>query len=257
MSPEPRPTTSRILYDCIVIGAGHAASCAALSAVQHGCDPERVLLLEKAPLEWAGGNGYFTAGAHRTVHDGLLDLLPIVHNAPADAERFIDMQPYTTQQFTDDIMRLSGSKSDPVLVECFVRNSRDAIEWLARNVGVRFIFSFHRQAYHVNGRQKFWGGMVLSVEDGGKGLIADHHRALTKAGIVTWYDSPGIQLVQENDRVVGVVARKGNDTEVELRSAAVILASGGFESSKELREKFLGNQWAIAKASESLPYMTE
>lgn len=45
------------LYDCIVVGSGHAGSCAALSAVEHGCRPGRVLIVEKAPEEWVGGNG--------------------------------------------------------------------------------------------------------------------------------------------------------------------------------------------------------
>ena len=252
-SPLTAPIPS---YDCIVIGGGHAASCAALSAVQHGCKPERVLLLEKAPREWAGGNGYFTAGAHRTVHGGLLDLLPLVHNAPEHAERTIDMEPYTAQQFTDDIMRLSEGKSDASLVKALVESSRDAIQWLARSVGVRFIFSFHRQAYNVNGRQKFWGGMVLSVEEGGKGLIADHQRALAQAGIVTWYDSPAIQLLSENGKIVGVVVRKGdNGEEIQLHSSAIIIASGGFESSKELRAKHLGPKWAQAKASTESLYL--
>ena len=64
------------VFDCIVVGSGHAGSCAALSAVQHGC--KRVVVLEKAPQEWGAPNGFFTAGAMRTVHAGLDDVLPIV-----------------------------------------------------------------------------------------------------------------------------------------------------------------------------------
>ena len=40
-------------YDVIVIGGGNAAMCAALSAREHGA---RVLVLEKAPESWRGGN---------------------------------------------------------------------------------------------------------------------------------------------------------------------------------------------------------
>ena len=50
--------TLKDAYDFVVIGSGHAGSCAALSAVQNGC--KSVAVLEKAPQEWRGGNGYFT-----------------------------------------------------------------------------------------------------------------------------------------------------------------------------------------------------
>ena len=47
-------------YDVVVVGAGNAAFSAALAARE---SVERILVLEKAPREWAGGNSYFTAGA--------------------------------------------------------------------------------------------------------------------------------------------------------------------------------------------------
>ena len=43
--------------DVIVVGAGNAAACAALSAVEHGA---KVLMLETAPKESRGGNSAFT-----------------------------------------------------------------------------------------------------------------------------------------------------------------------------------------------------
>lgn len=43
-----------------------------------------------------------------------------------------------------------------------VDNSRAAIQWLIDN-GARFALSFNRQAFEVNGKFKFWGGMVMSM----------------------------------------------------------------------------------------------
>ncbi|KZT27378.1 FAD/NAD(P)-binding domain-containing protein [Neolentinus lepideus HHB14362 ss-1] len=241
-----------ILYDCIVVGSGHAGSSAALSAVQHGC--QKVLVIDKCPREWAGGNGCFTAAAYRTVHDGLQDLLPIVSNISPEKAETIDMLPYTKSDFTQDVMRLSDNRSDPEIVKAVVDESREAIQWLKDYVGVPFILSFHRQAYEINGRQKFWGGMVLSADDGGKGLIAAHHRALERHGIEVWYDCQAIELLEQDGAVAGVIARQDGGL-IELRSRSVILATGGFEASQDLRRKYLGEVWESARVR-GTPYNT-
>jgi succinate dehydrogenase/fumarate reductase flavoprotein subunit len=231
-------------YDCIVVGSGHAGSSAALAAVEAGCTS--VLILEKAPREWVGGNGYFTAGAHRTVHSGLQDLLPIVRNVTPEQAAKIDIDPYTVDDFTRDIMRLGQNKPDEKLVKTMVEHSREAVEWLAQRVDIPFILSFHRQAYQVNGRQKFWGGLALSTEGGGKGLMKAHMKALEKAGVEISFESPAIGLMAEKGAVTGVVVRT-DGKELNLSASSVILAAGGYESSSELRSKHLGSGWEKAR----------
>ena len=58
-------------FDVIVVGGGNAAFCAALSAQEQGA---RVVVLERAPEEEAGGNTRFTAGNIRFAYDGVEDL---------------------------------------------------------------------------------------------------------------------------------------------------------------------------------------
>lgn len=238
--------SSNTLFDCIVVGSGHAGSCAALAAADAGC--HNVLIVEKAPETWAGGNGYFTAGAHRTTHNGLADLLRLVQNVSSEAASKIDVEPYTAAQFKDDILRLGDGRSDRAMVDAVVDGSRAAVQWLAERIGVPFMLSFNRQAYEVDGRQKFWGGMALSVEDGGKGLMAAHQRAQRKADIKVWYDCPAVELIVEEGRVRGLVV-ESDSRRVRLEAPAVVLACGGFESSSDMRVKYLGPSWGRAKVS--------
>ena len=231
-------------FDVIVVGSGNAGSTAALSAIDNGC--KNVLLIDKCPLEWVGGNGYFTAGAYRTVHHGLTDILNVVHDIDPELTATIDMEPYTHEQFTEDIMRLSDGRSDPALVEALVGGSHDTILWLSNRVKIPFMLSFHRQAYLVGGRQKFWGGMVLAVEGGGKGVVTAHHRALNEFGVKVWFDAEAIDLVSSGGRVSGLKVKKSGEV-LNLEATSVILASGGFESSREMRFKHLGPEWVNAR----------
>lgn len=82
-----------------------------------------------------------------------------------ETAKTIDLDPYTHDDFTADIMRLGNGRPETALVKAVVDESRDAMGWLSSDVGVPFTLAFNRQAYEVDGRQKFWGGLVLSVEN--------------------------------------------------------------------------------------------
>jgi hypothetical protein len=122
------------------------------------------VLIDKCPSEWAGGNSFFSPGAFRTVHNGPGDLLPLVNNVDADTARLIDLEPYTTQDFRKDMDRVTAGRSDPALSRVLTQDSNGTIKWLWKN-GIRSQLSFNRQAYKVDGRFKFWGGMALKTGD--------------------------------------------------------------------------------------------
>ncbi|KAF9527595.1 FAD binding domain-containing protein [Crepidotus variabilis] len=232
-------------YQCVVVGSGHAGSCAALSAIDSGC--RRVLMIDKCPKEWVGGNGYFTAGAMRCAHEGLEDLLGVLGNPISEEERkSIDLDMYTKEMFEGDIQRLSDGRSDDGLVKELVDQSRDVVGWLSKRIGVPFVLSTNRQAYEVNGRQKFWGGMALSVNHGGKGLIEAHQKALKDAGVDLWFDTKAIKLMMHNGEICGIeVDQMGSY--INIRSPAVVLACGGYEASPDMRAKYLGSGWQQAR----------
>ncbi|KAH9480514.1 Fumarate reductase flavoprotein subunit [Psilocybe cubensis] len=242
-------------YDCIVVGSGHAGSCAALAAIDFGC--KKVLMVDKCPEEWRGGNGYFTAGAHRTAHAGLLDLMSLLACPPSANEmEQIDIAPYTEEEFARDIQRLGSGRADEDIVHALVHDSRGTLQWLRESIGVQFTLSFNRQAYKVDGRNKFWGGMALSVEDGGKGLMKAHQNALKKAQVEIWFETRAIELLVNDNgsEVVGIVVQKKEDY-LRLKARSVVLAAGGFEASPEKRAEYLGPEWFNARVR-GTPYNT-
>ncbi|KAJ5927737.1 hypothetical protein N7466_006693 [Penicillium verhagenii] len=245
--------------DVLVVGSGNAGFSAALSAAQTN-SKANVIVIDKCPSNWVGGNTYFTAGAFRTAHSGLSDLLPIVNNTTAEKASRIDIPIYSEQSFTNDLLRMTGGRTDPALSKILVQDSRSAIGWLAQN-GIRFQLSFNRQAYEVDGRIKFWGGLALKTQDGGKGLVEDHLAAAKKHGIRVFFDTPATKLITDplTGAVIGVEvlprSPSGAPRKQVIHAAAVILAAGGFEANAQLRAQYLGPGWDAARVR-GTPYNT-
>ena len=231
--------------DVLVVGSGNAGFSAATTAAQLGA--KHVVLIDKCSENWAGGNTYFTAGAYRTVHDGLQDLLPLVNNVGATTANNIDLDPYTEQDFTNDMHRVCAGRSDPALCAALVTDSNSAIKWLA-SIGIRFQLSFNRQSYKINDRQKFWGGLHLKTQDGGKGLVEDHKAAALRHGVKIYWSTALVSLdVDERmTRVTSAILLQHGQRR-KLFTGTVVLAAGGFESNPKMRAQFLGPDWDVAK----------
>ena len=115
--------------DVLVVGAGNAALCAAISAHESGA---RVLMLEAAPFEERGGNSHFTGGAFRFAFAGVDDLIAVLPSLAQEDLANIDFGTYTQDQFFDDLFALTQFRSDPDLAEILVRGSLDTAKWVAR-----------------------------------------------------------------------------------------------------------------------------
>ena len=228
-------------YDVIVVGGGNAALCAALSAKEHS---HRVLVLERAPEEEAGGNSRFTAGLMRVAYNGVEDLKKLIELSEDEVARS-DFGAYTTEQFLDDMARVTEYRCDPDLTELLVKESFPAALWM-RSKGVRFTAAWGRQAFNIGGRFKFWGGLTVEAVGGGPGLVDSLSAIARKNGIEIWYSARALSLLVDDAGVHGVVVKKSGKTQ-EVRARAVVLAGGGFQANPEWRTRYLGPGWELAK----------
>ena len=243
-------------YDVVVVGAGNAAMCAALAAREGGA---RVLVLERAPEAEAGGNSRFTAGAIRFAYDGVDDLRALMPDLTDAEVEMTDFGSYPEEAFYTDLGRITDYRCDPDLADTLVSRSKGTLMWMAGH-GVRFAPIWGRQAFKVNGRFTFWGGLTVETVGGGEGLVESLRAALSRNQIGLWHEAAAQSLVtDETGAVRGVRVRlrgtdgptPGDDSEparsVNIACNAVVLAAGGFQANAEWRTRYLGPGWDLAK----------
>ena len=231
--------------DVIVVGAGNAACCAALAAREAGAS---VIILEAAPLDDCGGNSRYTGGLMRIVYNGVDDLAQVIPDLTEEEKKTHDYGSYTAEHYYDDMGRITQYRTDPDLCEILISRSFETTVWM-RKKGVKFQASYGRQSYKVDGgkRYKFWGGLAAETWGGGAGLIENEHKACEREGIKIHYETPALGLITSDDGKVLGVRAKHKGKKVEIRAKAVVLACGGFESDAEMRARYLGPGWDLAK----------
>ncbi len=192
------------LMDVLVIGGGNAALCAALMAREAGAS---VMLLEAAPREWRGGNSMHTRNL-RCMHDAPQDVLTEV---------------YSEEEFWQDLLKVTGGKTNEALARLAIRESGTCRDWMRRH-GVFFQPSLSG-TLHLSRTNAFFMG-------GGKALVNAYYRSAEKLGVQIRYNTP-VDRVQIDDGQF-FAAFVGSE---RISAKTCVLAAGGFESNLEwLRE---------------------
>ncbi|MPZ98894.1 MAG: FAD-dependent oxidoreductase [Dehalococcoidia bacterium] len=237
-------TTSTDRFDVIVVGAGNAALCAALAAQERGA---RVLVLEKASEEERGGNTFFSGGGFRFPYRGIEDIRTVIPDLSDDEIAGIDVGAYTEADMRSDLVRVTEGLAEPALVDQLVGTAFPTVQWM-RDLGLRWVLMYGRQAYKVEGKLRFWGGMITEAVGGGSGLSEQLFQAATKHGVEVRYSSKAAGLLSDEHtgRVTGVHVKSPDGFE-DIEAAAVVLAAGGFEANAEMRTRYLGSGWELAK----------
>ena len=229
-------------YDVVIVGAGNAAACAAMAAQDSGA--KKITMLECAPEDEAGGNTRFTAGAMRVVYDGVEDIKKLVDLSNKELAD-TDFGTYTQDQFYDDIFRVTEYRTDQEMAESLVTKSLDTLIWM-KEKGIKFVPIYGRQAFKIDGKFKFWGGLTVETWGGGPGLYDSQQEITKNLGIETKFETRAVELVMEGSRVAGVKIKKNGQIRI-IKAKSVIIASGGFQANPEWRTRYLGPGWDLAK----------
>ena len=196
--------------DVIVLGAGMAGHVAALGAAEAGAS---VLLLEKGAsyggTSAVSGGGMVFAGTDLQAAAGVED--------NADALR-------------DEIWRVGRRRSDPKVVDVYVRHQLETYEWL-RDRGLEF---FYDPAPHVRRVHAVTPGPALDLL---------HDQVDTHASIVYRAETRAERLVRaESGAVAGAVAHDRSGRHTVEATRGVVLTTGGFARDDKLLTTF-APQW--------------
>ncbi len=186
--------------DVLVVGGGNAALCAAISARRSGAS---VLVLEAAPKFYRGGNTRHTRNM-RCAHDSATDTLS---------------GPYSEEEFWDDLLRVTGGRTDEALARMMIRESKDMLHWI-QGQGVRFQPSLGGTLSLGRTNSFFLGG--------GRAMLNTLYRTAERLGCEVRYDAEvtGLEIEDGFFTAAHVGAER-------IEAGALVTASGGFEANFE------------------------
>ncbi len=196
------------LYDVVVVGGGGAGFCAAMQAAQQG---KRVALLEKAPA--IGGSSAMARGVGAV---GARDQLA----SPK--------WQFTVQELLQDWMELTYYLANYPLIYTYLSNSGATVDWL-QDMGCRLEYVGSVQDKHND--SPFQTYFLWGAYKGGemRRLI----RRLEENGGKLYTRTTAHELICEEGRVVGVLARSGEER-FPIYGKAVILCAGGYGNNPDM-----------------------
>jgi tricarballylate dehydrogenase len=191
-------------YDVLVIGGGNAALCAAISARRSGAS---VLVLEAAPKFYRGGNTRHTRNM-RCAHDSAVGTLT---------------GPYSEEEYWDDLLRVTGGRTDEALARMMIHESKDMLHWIVQQ-GVRFQPSLGGTLSLGRTNSFFLGG--------GRAMLNALYATAEALGVDILYDAEVVQLeIQDTLFLSATFVRDGQ--RVSIRAGSLVAAAGGFEANIE------------------------
>jgi tricarballylate dehydrogenase len=208
---EPGKSSVKDTYDVLIAGGGNAALCAAITSAERGA---RVLIAEAAPKPLRGGNSRHTRNL-RTAHEAPTDVLTTS---------------YPVEEYFDDLMRVTGGKTNVRLARMTIEESVHVAEWMHRQ-GVRFQTAIGG-TLALDRTNAFFRG-------GGKALLNAYYLTAQRLGVDVIYDAEVTGLeIEDGFFTAARLRHRGFDQRIAAR--AFIAAAGGFQANIEWLERAWG-----------------
>ena len=199
------------IWDVIVIGAGNAGLCAAITAAEAGC---KTLIIEAAPKDMRGGNTRHTRN------------LRAMHDAPTD----VLTESYSFEEYFDDLMRVTKGVTNQDLAALTLEKSAALTSWLSER-GVRFQPALSGTLNLGRTNAFFLGG--------GRALLNHLCDYAATIGIHFAYETP-VSGLEIEDGFCNAIFIEGSDTPVYAKQ--FIITAGGFEANLD----WLAEGWGEA-----------
>lgn len=206
----------KIIWDVIVVGGGNAALCAAITARETGA---KVIVIETSPRTYRGGNSRHTRN-FRCMHSGPKDVLE---------------DSYLEDEYFVDLLKVTKGKTDEKLARLCIRESEESFDWMKKH-GVIFQPSLSGTLSLSRTNAFFLGG--------GKALLNAYYNTADNLGIDVIYDA-NVEHIEIESKVFKSLILTHADKQLRLKGAAVVLASGGFQSDLE----WLTRTWGPAASN--------
>ena len=217
-------------FDVVVLGAGFAGMCAALEAAENGA---KVVLLEKRGRP--DGTTVYSSGWIACV-----------------GSRFQKNHPEDNKQaFFDDMMKLSGYRSDPDLIRVYAEEAGKGVDWLADH-GTPFFLWENLPAPELS-------RCVISPGEGitgGSKLIRCLMAALKAKEVPIHFNTKGVELIcTPTFEVEGISCNTPEGRVNYIAKGGVILTTGGYGANSAMVTQWIG-PWANRLIIRGSPWNT-
>lgn len=203
--------------DVLVVGAGHAGTFAAASAVENGA---KTILIEKFNHDMASG---------------LRDTLAAV-NSKQQVENEDNPDAKEVMKYLVD---WSQGYCDRRLAKTFVENSGETMDWYAgvmEQQGMKFLHEVDTPKPDDNYKVLDVGHSIQYEEEYYEQLTMDKvFDYAVGLGLDIQYETTMVKLVKSKERVSGLIAQRADGTYVQFNAAkGVILCTGGYSANDDM-----------------------
>jgi fumarate reductase flavoprotein subunit len=208
-------------YDAVVLGAGAAGLVTAIAAHDAGA---KVVVLEKC--DRPNGNAIYALGS--------------VCGWGTEVQKAQGITDDTADKFYAMMMDVSKQMGDKALNRTYTDNITDGINWLQKDIGVKFN-KIKVMPYPRLGRTCRVNGEGIT---GGSQLVQKLLAAAQKRGIEIKFQHKAIELLHDDKfRVTGVKALTPDGIVTFEAKGGVCIATGGFSANPEMVDRYIGG-WA-------------